>query len=120
MELVFHSLDSASNKVFYKTTLKKVDNTLIFSDKTVENTTIYLTIEEDSLLFERKGNITMEMVIKENEESIGQYENINGLMFEFKVKTKKLSILKNNIEMEYALYVDEDEISIHKIWISFK
>lgn len=120
MELIFHSLDSASNKVFFRTTFKKVEDTLIFSDKTDKNTTIYLTKKNKTLLFERKGNITMQMVLDLENETLGHYENSNGLSFDFTIKTKKLNIRENLIEMEYALYVEEDEISIHKIWISLK
>lgn len=120
MELTFHSLDSANNKVFYRTTFNKVDNTLIFLDKTTENTTIYLTIEKDILLFERKGNINMRLVLNLEEPTEGKYESSIGLSFDFITKTKKLKISENRIEMEYALYVEGDEISIHKIWISFR
>ena len=56
---------------------------ITFQDKATENTMIYLTINEDSLIFERKGNTSMTMTLKENIESFGHYESSAGLFFDF-------------------------------------
>ena len=83
MELVFYSLDNENNKVFFRTDFKKIDNKIVFSDKSMENTTIYLTINGNSLVFERKGNTSMMMVLEEGITHSGHYENNTGLFFFF-------------------------------------
>lgn len=118
MELVFYSLDNDNNKVFFRTEYKRINNQIIFLDKSLENTTIYLTINGNSLVFERKGNTSMNMSLKEGFISKGHYENSTGLFFDFETKTKSLSIKDNCIEIEYSLFVLSDEISSHKIWIT--
>lgn len=118
MELVFYSLDNDNNKVFFRSDYLKNGNEIIFEDKSVENTKIYLTIMKDSLVFERKGSTSMHMVLKEGIETSGSYNSSTGLFFDFTVKTKILSIKDNRIEIEYSLFVLGDEMSHHKIWIT--
>lgn len=119
MELVFYSLDNDNNKVFFRTDYEKKDNRIIFQDKSIENTMIYLTINGNSLLFERKGNTSMIMSLEEGKNTSGHYESSTGLFFDFVTKTKILSIIDNQIKIEYSLYVQEEEMSSHKIWITF-
>lgn len=119
MDLVFYSLDDNENKIFFRTSYELLDNQIVFDDKSMENTKILLTISENSLIFERKGNVCMKMNLVLNEETKGIYENSNGLSFEFSTLCKSLLITKKKIEIEYSLFVMMDEISSHKIWITF-
>jgi uncharacterized beta-barrel protein YwiB (DUF1934 family) len=118
MELVFYSLDNDNNKVFFRAEYKIIDNQIIFQDKATENTMIYLTINEDSLIFERKGNTSMTMTLMENIETFGHYESSAGLFFDFRIITKKLMVLDKRIEIEYTLSILCDVIGTHKIWIT--
>ena len=118
MELVFYSLDNDNNKVFFRANYEKINNQIVFPDKATENTMIYLTINEDSLIFERKGNTSMTMTLKENIETFGHYESSAGLFFDFSIVTKKLMVLEKRIEIEYTLFILGDVIGTHKIWIT--
>lgn len=118
MELVFYSLDKDSNKVFFRTNYIKKDNIIIFQDKSIENTMICLTINSDSLVFERKGNTSMTMILKENIRTPFHYESSTGLFFDLEVKTNKLSIKDNKLEIEYSLFDLSEEIQNVKLWIT--
>ncbi len=118
MELVFYSLDNDNNKVFFRADYERKNNQIVFVDKSIENTMIYLTINGNSLMFERKGNTSMTMVLEEMKTTSGHYESSTGLFFDFETKTKRLSIKDNKIEIENSLSVLADEMSSNKIWIT--
>ena len=119
MNLTFYSKDSNDNKVLFTTSYIKDDNEVIFNDESVSNTTIYLIINNDSIIFKRKGSILMDITIKKDLTTKCHYENEMGLSFDFLVKTKSLLIREKRIEMEYSLFLDGDIISTHKITIIF-
>lgn len=119
MELLFHSLDSNENKVFFRSNYERNGNTYVFPDKTDKGTSIILTIKNSEILFERKGNTNMQLLLSKDNMTLGHYENNLGLKFEFYVKTNNLKIEPQKIEMEYSLYVDDDMLSTHKIWVLF-
>ena len=119
MNLTFYSKDSNDNKVLFTASYIKDDNEIIFNDESTKNTTIYLTINNDSIIFKRKGNINMDITIKNDLISKCHYENEMGLSFDFLVKTNYLVINEKRIEMEYSLCGDGDIISTHKIKIIF-
>ena len=118
MELVFYSLDNDNNKVFFRADYERKNNQIVFVDKSIENTMIYLTINGNSLIFERKGNTSMTMTLMENIETFGHYESSTGLFFDFSIITKKLMVLDKRIEIEYTLSILGDVIGTHKIWIT--
>ena len=119
MMLTFHSIDDENNKIIFKSEYKKNNNIIIFEDKSVENTMIFLTINEDNIIFERKGNINMKLILHKNIKTQGYYQNELGLDFKFNIITSKLEYNKNKINIGYSMYLDEDLISTHKIWILF-
>lgn len=119
MNLTFYSVDSNKEKVCYSTEFVRDENQIIFLDKSVANTTIYLTIFENSLLFERKGDILMDLPLKYGEKTLCHYKNELGLEFDFLVLTNELLISSKRIEMEYSLFLEQDKISTHKITIIF-
>ena len=118
MELVFYSLDNDNNKVFFRADYERKNNQIVFVDKSIENTMIYLTINGNSLIFERKGNTSMTMVLEEMKTTSGHYESSAGLFFDFSIITKKLMVLDKRIEIEYTLSILGDVIGTHKIWIT--
>ncbi len=119
MDLTFYSIDSNNDKVIYHTSYIKSENTIIFDDKSVSNTKIYLTINENKVLFERKGNVFMQIPLEKDKLTSCHYENELGLSFDFKVITTNLSISNKRIEMGYELFLESDMISNHKITIIF-
>lgn len=119
MDLTFYSIDSNNDKVIYHTSYIKSENTIIFDDKSVSNTKIYLTIDDNKVLFERKGNVSMKILLEEDKLSFCHYENEMGLSFDFTVVTTYLSISNKRIEMAYELFLENDMISNHKITIIF-
>ncbi len=119
MDLTFYSIDSNNDKVIYHTSYIKSENTIIFDDKSVSNTKIYLTIDDDKVQFVRKGNVFMNVLLEYNKNTFCHYENEIGLSFDFIVKTTNLSITNKRIEMEYDLFLENDKISSHKITILF-
>lgn len=119
MNLTFYSVDSNDEKVVYNTPFVRDENQIIFLDKSVSNTTIYLTILENSLLFERKGDIEMSLPLEMGKKTHCHYKNELGLEFDFLVLTNELLISSKRIEMEYSLFLEGDTISTHKITILF-
>ena len=119
MNLTFYSVDNNNEKVLYNTEYVKDENQIIFLDKSVENTTIYLTILPNSLLFERRGNSNMILPLEYGKKTKCHYKNELGLEFDFLVLTTELLISSKRIEMEYSLFLDGDNISNHKITIIF-
>ena len=119
MDLTFYSIDSNNDKVLYHTSYIKSENTIIFDDKSVLNTKIYLTIKDDKVLFERKGNVIMYILLDLDKITFCHYENEMGLKFDFSVKTTNLVLKNNKIEMAYQLFLENDMISNHKITIIF-
>lgn len=119
MKLTFHSIDDENNKIIYKSDYVKNNNTIIFDDKSVENTKVYLEINNDNIIFERKGNINMKINLTLNKKTEGYYQNDIGLDFKFYIVTNKIENNKNKITIEYSMYLDEDLMSTHKIWILF-
>ena len=117
MRLSFHSIDDNDNKIFYETNYEKSENEIVFIDKTLENTTNHLLIDEDKLKLIRLGDVEMEMLFILNQTTNGYYKNNIGLEFEFIIKTNKLKVEKNKILVEYNMILDEFTASTHKIWI---
>ena len=118
MELVFYSLDNDNNKVFFRANYEKINNQIIFPNNTTKNTIIYLTINENSLLFQLKGNTTITMTLKENIERVGHYEGSGSLFFDVSIVTKILMVSDKRIEIEYTLFILGDVIGTHTIWIT--
>lgn len=117
MQVFFYSLDNQNNKVSFNTAYKREDNKIIFEDKSIENTVIYLYIYKDKLILERKGSVEMKISFIKNKSIPSYYKNQLGLEFNFIAKCHKLTITENRIDIEYDMILDNDLISSHKIWI---
>lgn len=120
MKVTFHSLDSNDNKVFFRSTCVKNGNEYRFKDKSAANTEISLSIRGNEVLFSRRGEIEMDLLINPTEKTEGHYKNSMGLLLNFMVTTSLLKIEENRIEMEYSLFFDEEMLSTHKIWVLFR
>lgn len=120
MKIIFHSIDSNEEKIFYQVEGQLIKNLLIFEDKSTPNTTIYLTINNDNIILDRVGEVNMHMQFINNQIVEGNYENKLGLEFNIKIKTNGLIIKKNKIDIDYDLIIDNYTASSHKIWILFQ
>lgn len=119
MILTFHSIDSNDNKIIYKTEYIKKDNQIIFADKSMENSVIQLTIENDSITFKRIGDNEIDLMLVYNQKTTGFYKNTMGLEFKFEVYTTSLNITTKKISIEYTMFLENNPMSTHKIWILF-
>lgn len=119
MILTFHSIDNDDNKIIYKTEYIKKDNLITFDDKSMENTQIHLTIESDSIHFQRVGDNEMDLMLIYNQKTTGFYKNSIGLEFEFEVFTSGLTINSKRISIKYTMFLEGNPMSTHKIWILF-
>lgn len=117
MVVHFYSLDQENQRITYTSEAKIEDNSLVFLDKSVENTTIYIRRLEDKLVFERKGDVQMQMTLILNQKTKAYYKNNFGLEFSFQVECHRLEQKKNRIDLEYTMFLDSDAMSRHKIWI---
>ncbi len=117
--LRFYSIDSDNNEVKYFSPFVREKNTLIFEDKSVNNTKVFLTIGEN-IKIERHGNINMSFLFDLDNLTLGMYENELGLKAEFIIKTNELLVSNNNVIIAYDLYLDSEKISGHRIVIDFK
>lgn len=117
MKITFYSLDDEKNKIFFKSEGKKIDNCIIFEDKSYDNTVIKLELYSSSIILNREGNVNMKLILKKNEASECFYQNEMGLEFKFMAFCKDLIIKENRIDIEYDMILDEDILSSHKIWI---
>lgn len=119
MILTFHSLDSDSNKVFFKSEYEIIDGKYIFDDKSVKNTRIIMKINDDNtIIFKRIGDINMEMLLDVNNNTLCKYKNEMGLEFELIISTNSVKITGKKVEIDYDSKI-YDVISNHKIWILF-
>ena len=119
MIIKFKTIDDELNEINFKSECKLENNTYIFKDKSVENTTIYLKIYEDYINIIRKGDTNMYLDLKLNEKLDGNYENKLGLKFNFHSFTREINIKSNGFYATYDLIIDDNIINTHKIWILF-
>lgn len=117
MKITFHSINSENNKICFTSDGYYENDVLVFEDKSISNTKIYLNISSSFIEFQRKGEIEMYLKIIKNQKTAGYYKNSIGLDFEFEVNTKEVIIKNNKILLEYSLILDNEEISTHKILI---
>lgn len=120
MKVIFHSLDSNEEKIYFQVEGKIIKHLLIFEDKSTPNTIIYLAINKDNIILDRVGDTNMHMNFKSNQIIEGYYKNKLGLEFRIFIKTNNLIIKTNKIEIDYDLIIDDYTASSHKIWILFQ
>lgn len=115
----FKSIDKDNNIIEFETEYNYENNVYSFIDKSCENTMIYVSFDSNSLSFIRKGDTVMNLDLIYNQKSSGYYKNNLGLKFEFDTYTKDLSINFNKIYVSYSLFIENELINEHKIWILF-
>ena len=66
MIVTFHSIDNENEKVFFKTKGEQKDNSILFKDESMPNTTIELKINSSSVELIRSGDYNTNMVFEKN------------------------------------------------------
>lgn len=117
MKVFFYSIDDEKNKINFNTEGFYENDYLVFSDKSIPNTKIYLKYENNTLIFKRFGFVNMNVRLHHQEKTNAWYKNDMGLEFNFITFTKVLNYKDNRIDIEYDMILDNKVYSTHKIWI---
>ncbi len=117
MEVSFYSIDNENNRISYKSEAKIENGFIVFEDKSLDSTNVYIKKENDSLTILRAGKINMEIKLIPDTLTTGAYQNDIGVEFEFNTFCKKLLLSEKRYDAEYDIILDKDIISSHKIWI---
>ncbi|HRF70849.1 MAG: DUF1934 domain-containing protein [Anaeroplasmataceae bacterium] len=115
MEVTFISIDQENHKIEYKAIAKQDGNGISFSDKSCENTVIYLKIKENKLHLLRQGEVTMEMEFIPKEKTKGYYQNQLGLSFEFDVYCSLCIIKDERIDVHYEMILEDGTTNKQKL-----
>ncbi len=114
--LEFYSIDSENNEVHYMSEYERHGNTIVFDDKSSENTKVSLTFGHEFRI-KREGKISMDFSFTEDVVTPGFYSNDMGLSVEFSIVTNEAKVHNNVIVISYDLYIQGDKISTHRIMV---
>lgn len=117
MRICFYSVDDDENKVSFQTEGRRDNGKIIFPDKSVPDTVIFLTVTGDRLVLERRGRVSMLLPLQEGKINPASYKNEMGLEFSFAAACRKLRIEENRIDIQYDMIFEDEVQSSHKIWI---
>ena len=117
--LVTFQMISENVNIDFKVFGKRENNTLIFPDKSVPNTTMYVTILADGVEIVRKGSVDMKQTFKFNQKLEGYYKNNMGIEFNLSSFTTEISITENTILIFYEHYLENNWQSSNKLKIIF-
>lgn len=104
MKIKFYSFID-KQKTSIETDLIKESDWYKFYDKDNEGF-IYYKIENSTLRFKRCGLANMNLLFDLNNNTVAHYENKLGVSFDMLIKTKRLSISKEKIIIDYDYYLD--------------
>jgi uncharacterized beta-barrel protein YwiB (DUF1934 family) len=119
VKVSFISIDDEKNKISFNTEVSVIDNKYVFTDVTTPNTTIEIEVLGECVRLTRTGDTTMYMLYDTNNITNGSYENIEGLEFNFEIKTTKIEIHKSKIRIDYSMIMDKQVLSSHKLSLLF-
>ena len=115
----FKSIDKEGNIIEFESACIYENGIYRFADGSIENTMIYVSFDSDSVSIIRKGDTNMDLNLIYKQKTSGYYENNLGLKFEFESFTNDLSVNFNKIYVSYSLFIENDMVNEHKIWILF-
>ena len=115
----FKSVDKDGNVTIFDSLCEYSDGIYKFKDIATENTYIYISIDASTVSIIRKGNTNMELFLAYGMKTTGYYKNNLGLEFNFLAETTDLSINSDRIYASYSLFVENDLVNQHKMWILF-
>lgn len=120
MIVSFNSLDEELNKVSFVSKAKRINDIIVFEDKSVNDTMINLKIRNNSIIIDRSGHVNLYMEFKENNIFKTKYKSNDGLEFDFEIFCNMLDIKQNRIDIEYDMILDDFTKTHHKIWVLMK
>lgn len=119
MKVTFLSLDDDNNKVYFTSDYSKVDDQIVFLDKSTPNTEIHLKIKDEEVILERIGSVNMQMIFNLKHLTKGFYNNDMGLDFNFQIKCHKLLCRNKKVNVEYDLILEDGQKLGHKFSLLF-
>ncbi len=105
----------------YTSNLEMKNNTLIFKDQSIENTTVLIeVINENELFLERFGDTNMIFHALLGELTSGEYANKMGLSFQFQIFTKEILFQKGKISFKYDYFIEKEFQNTYEICLLIK
>ncbi|MCR5705674.1 MAG: DUF1934 domain-containing protein [Acholeplasmatales bacterium] len=115
MKIKFYSYTPSGNVKFEAEGIQN-KNTLSFIDKSFENTTLSITVEEFGVNLERVGGCTMNMHLEIGRKCPGHYKGAD-LEFDFIAEAKKIEITEEKITLWYELSINSNSYGLYKIFV---
>ena len=119
MIVSFTSIDEELNKVSFESEAKCINNSIIFEDKSINDTIINLELYDDKVIIDRSGYVNLYLEFRMNESFRTKYKCDNGLEFEFDIFCNLLDIKQNRINIEYDMILDKTNKTHHKLSLLF-
>ena len=103
--------------LFRSSNYEIVDGKIVFLDKSTPGCQIEFT-PNVPMKFKRSGSVLMQMSFMPGIKTKGYYKSeVTGLEFDFEVYTENLKIENNKFSIEYTMFLYNERLSSHKIWI---
>ena len=115
MKINFYSYTPSGNVRFESEGIQN-GNTLSFIDKSYENTTLNITINESSVTLKRVGGCSMDMHLEIGRKCPGHFKGAD-LEFDFIAEAKKIEITGDKITLFYELIINGNSYGLYKIFV---
>ena len=117
--LITFEMISENVNISFKVFGRRENNTLIFPDKSVPNTTMRVTFSDEMVEIIRTGSVDMRQVFIFNKQTQGHYKNDMGLEFSLSSFTTEMTVTENSITIFYEHYLEDNWQSSNKLKILF-
>ena len=117
--LIYFEMINENFNINYKVFGEKKDNVLIFKDKSVSNTMMYVDFSNDMVEITRTGHVNMNQQFKLNQRLVGSYKDQTGIEANIASFTKEMVVNDNMIMLVYDYYLDNELLSCNKLKIIF-
>ena len=117
--LITFEMISENININFKVFGRRENNTLIFPDKSVPNTTMKVTFDQEKVEIIRSGSVDMKQVFILGKQVEGHYKNDMGLEFAISSFTTEINVEENIIEIFYEHYLENKWQSSNKLKIIF-
>ena len=115
MKIKFYSYTPSGNVKFESEGIFN-GNTLSFIDKSYDDTTLNLTINEDNIHLTRVGKCNMNMHLEIGRKHPGHFKN-QELEFDFVSLAQKIEVLDDKITLMYEMFINEASYGVYKIFL---
>lgn len=120
MKVTFLSMDEDENKVFFESDASFCEDEIVFADKSLTDTTLYLRFEPDRLNLRREGQVFMRLSFRQHHKTDGFYRDSFGLEIPLTVLCTFLKVEAKKTIVHYELWWDEQMKTKHKILLLFE